>query len=658
MSVQSPDPGPTTTPAVAPAPAPRVDDATLATVARLTAPYLRALKSTNPDDVDDRDVLIEARAFEVVDALHAAGVLVLTDTADRAHMRRAWAAMTRALHMLAQDEPLPVEVLEAVPTSHRFYLMGHEASHGNLTRTWRRLLAAREDLAAILRRGTVPSPVTLGAILAELGGEDPYAGGRPEDADPWWGCWTDTAAVPETFDWKRYERTIAPDARVDDLGDLCAFLGGTWSETREGASVTALILWLIVKAQATPERMAAVERAFPREVTAWRVWMPMSPSPTAQELYTELARSTPTPAMPGPTPTRVPTGEQGPLRPKAFSLPADTLLRTTGGRLRFESRGYPRVVADTSSDQGDPHALADHARPAAGDVLVTVTGAVYVVTDGDAANLGWWAAHVVGVPDADVDSLVAEGVDPDLAEAVARWYAGVTNFRPEPAAGTALPEKWQGAATWGDVHAAAGSLTELRTQIDARAAELTRALMVADPYTEALARGPFLSPDATRLVRDALPAALRDQIPDWARIYAAPWPAGTRAVYDPVRGTTLNSDGTEVFSRVLYVDTSNGPFYVGTVTKLPPHEQRPGSQMGWWECRYCGLGAVGLTRAEAEQAECLGHEAICPDQDKMDLSIPRTAQRPRSAVSPGDPDWVEGFGPVPGASLGDLGEDR
>lgn len=102
----------------------------------------------------------------------------------------------------------------------------------------------------------------------------------------------------------------------------------------------------------------------------------------------------------------------------------------------------------------------------------------------------------------------------------------------------------------------------------------------------------------------------------------------------------------------------NGPELAGSVTLSPTavleaHEKRRGHGRRWWECRYCHLGAVGSASVEAERAECLGHEAICPDQDRVNTSIPRTAltSRPRSAISPGDPDWVPGFGPVPGAGF-------
>ncbi|MEU7591410.1 hypothetical protein AB0A95_34605 [Micromonospora sp. NPDC049230] len=84
------------------------------------------------------------------------------------------------------------------------------------------------------------------------------------------------------YDWARYKRTCAPDHRLYGHGDLALFLGGS------GDSFTGRLLDLIAKGQWTPTNMAALERGFPREVHAWRVWMPMSPSPTAAELCAKL----------------------------------------------------------------------------------------------------------------------------------------------------------------------------------------------------------------------------------------------------------------------------------------------------------------------------------------------------------------------------------
>lgn len=504
--------GPDETPADAPpARLPRHDWPGLAA---LVAPILRTRNETvgaEDPDFEDTGVLAMASGQHLVDALYAAGVLVFTDVSDRAHLRKSWAAMSTALFHLAERRPLDAAVMSAVPPAHQVYLMGHHARGAQLDDAWRRMLAAREDLAAILRRGTIPSPVTLGAILAELGGENPYAGGRPAITDPWWGCWTDPAAAPEAFEWERYDRTIAPDAQLDGLGDLCAFLGGSWDASNPGAtSFTGMVLLLIVKAQNTPERFAAIQRVFPREVAAWRVWNAMSPSPTARELYEELVDDH------EPTPRPV-----------------------------FQS---------------------------------TPPGPVYA---------------------ADEDALPAM-------------------------------------VTW-------------------RAAQLATALGAGEHAGAAL------------VIRDNLPADLRSLVAEGARAYALPWPAGTRAVYDPINGVTvreLGADRTgmtdvEVLSRTLVV--TFGPdderFPVGTVRRLGPDDKRRGG-VRWWECRHCRMGATGCVSAAAEKAECLGHEAICPDQDRIDTSIPRTAaSRPRSAISPGDPDWVEGFGPVPGASLGALDND-
>ncbi len=288
-------------------------------LAARVAPILRERNETvgaEDDDFADSGVMDMADTGHLIDALYAAGVLTLDDSQDRAHLRRSWAGMSTALYYLAKDRPLTPDVLAAVPESHRFYLMGHEAGHNHLAQAWARLIGAREVLDGLLSRGTTPTPPELGAVVATLGGENPYAGGRPPIADPWWGCWTDPAAAPESFRWEDFRRTCAPDQVLSGLGDLCAFLGGTWSETLGGASVTAMVLHLIVKAQNTPEKFAAIERAFPREVTAWRIWNPMSPSPTAGELYTELAGAERAALL------RAGTVEQGPVLASVVSAPS------------------------------------------------------------------------------------------------------------------------------------------------------------------------------------------------------------------------------------------------------------------------------------------------------------------------------------------------
>lgn len=493
-------------------------------LAALLAPHLRPMERAG-DDLTDLDVLIDARPLEVVDALFAAGVLVHDETTDRAHLRKAWAAMSTALVHLAQGQPLDAAVLAAVPKSHQVYLLGHQARGAQLADTWRQLLGAREALAAILARGTAPSPIELGAILGQLGGDDPYAGGRPAGADPWWGCWTDEAALPEEYDWERYTRTIDPGAQIDGLGDLCAFLGGTWSESPESESITAKVLKLIVKAQATPDKFARICRAFPREAAAWRAWMSMvDHSPTAAELYAELVAG----------------------------LPAVVSARVAGRLARLHGEGRPApVYAD------DPARL---------DTLVAERAAAYA----DAVS----APSVGGIVSVDREKL-----------------------RPGHVGGYDL----------------------------------------------------------------------RVQIPEGARAYALPWPAGTRADYDPatvvLRETGRDRTGmadSEVMARHLVVTYGPGggdQIALGMVRRLTEVEKRtPG--LRWWECRHCELGAVSAVSAAAEQAECFGHEAICPDQDRLRTGVPRDGGRPASAISPGDPDWVPGFGPVPGASLGNLGEDR
>lgn len=72
------------------------------------------------------------------------------------------------------------------------------------------------------------------------------------------------------------------DEPMSGLGDLAVFLGG------DETSFTGRLLDLIVKAQATPENLAALRRGFPDVVRAWQVWMRLTPSPTAGELRAAL----------------------------------------------------------------------------------------------------------------------------------------------------------------------------------------------------------------------------------------------------------------------------------------------------------------------------------------------------------------------------------
>lgn len=94
------------------------------------------------------------------------------------------------------------------------------------------------------------------------------------------------AMARAAVDWSTYARTCDPDRQLDGLGDLALFLGGSED------SFTGKLLALIAKAQSTPANMAALEQGFPREVTAWRAWMQMSPSPTAAELCAILTLAT------------------------------------------------------------------------------------------------------------------------------------------------------------------------------------------------------------------------------------------------------------------------------------------------------------------------------------------------------------------------------
>jgi hypothetical protein len=102
------------------------------------------------------------------------------------------------------------------------------------------------------------------------------------------------SAVPgparPVYDWERYRRTCDPDSQLEGLGDLCAFLGGSWSEGNNAGSFTAGLLKLIVEAD--PSRLAGLEAGFPREVLAWRTWLGMSPTSTAADLAAKLTRIT------------------------------------------------------------------------------------------------------------------------------------------------------------------------------------------------------------------------------------------------------------------------------------------------------------------------------------------------------------------------------
>jgi len=73
------------------------------------------------------------------------------------------------------------------------------------------------------------------------------------------------------------------DRPIDATWDLALFLGGS------ADSFTGKLLDLICKAQATPENLGRLELAFPREVTAWKVWGSMSPAPTFRQLREALA---------------------------------------------------------------------------------------------------------------------------------------------------------------------------------------------------------------------------------------------------------------------------------------------------------------------------------------------------------------------------------
>lgn len=461
----------------------RLDDEQLGALAGLVAPILRERNETvgaEDPDFHDAGVMAMAETGPLLHALYAAGVLVFEDTSDRAHLRRNWTAISTALIHLSQDRPLSPAVLAAVPRSHRIYLMGHQAAHAQLAEQWASINGAAAVLEGIMARGTAPTPVDIGEVLALLGGENPFAGGRPPIADPWWGCWMEPAADPASFNWEAYRKTCAPEAPIDGLGDLCAFLGGSWDAENPGAtSLTGMILLLIVKAQNTPDRFTAIARAFPREVTAWRTWNTMRPTPTAAELYAELAGELP---------------------------------------------------------------VLEDAPAAAGAVVASV----------------------------DDETLAAEVFDLALEYAAALVRSA------------------------GDEETApALDLARLAPRADA-------------PWA---------------------------RLPWGCRSYALPWPAGTRALYDPIDGVEVRPAGTdktgmadvEVIARTLFVPSGDGErFPVGTVRVLGYTDKRG---RRYWICRHCQMGATGAVSAEAEKAECLGHEAICPDQDKIAASVPAGEDR-------------------------------
>lgn len=245
----------------------------------------------------------------------------------------------------------------------------------------------------------------------------------------------------------------------------------------------------------------------------------------------------------------------------------------------------------------------------------------------------------------ELERLLRRGTTPTPAE-IGEVLAALGGENPYVGERPADVDPWWGCWTVPGADTAVGSPEDRQRQINERARQYGGAIVVHRDGSSEILR------HALRL--DLLPELA--QLPEGARAYALPWPAGTRAVYDPVSGVEYDDADEVVISRDLFVSANNGGYrcLLGQVRRLEPHEKRHGPAQRYWECRYCHLGTTGSVSVEAERAECLGHEAICPDRDRMDLSIPRTAvqQRPRSAISPGDPDWVEGLGPVPGASLG------
>ena len=75
------------------------------------------------------------------------------------------------------------------------------------------------------------------------------------------------------------------DRQILATGDLALFLGGSHD------SFTGKLLLLIAKAD--PENRGRLELAFPRQVTAWKVWGSMSPAPTFRQLREALEKLEP-----------------------------------------------------------------------------------------------------------------------------------------------------------------------------------------------------------------------------------------------------------------------------------------------------------------------------------------------------------------------------
>lgn len=150
---------------------PTLDDGTYAAVAAALAPYRGFLFGCRPPAggyVPVFDVHMPAR--KVVDALHAAGVLVFDGDDDRAHLRASWAAMSTALIQLSARREVDVDVIQAVPVAHRGYLQGHAATYRQLAELWERIEAATELVAALSVPGVDDEPTygTRGQLVAVL----------------------------------------------------------------------------------------------------------------------------------------------------------------------------------------------------------------------------------------------------------------------------------------------------------------------------------------------------------------------------------------------------------------------------------------------------------------------------------------------------------
>lgn len=101
------------------------------------------------------------------------------------------------------------------------------------------------------------------------------------------------------MDWTGYPKALAPDDLVADPGDLARYLGG------DETSFTGDVLALVAKALMTPDNLARLTVAFPREVVAYVTRMSLPEPPTAA-YFTDVLTSVPDPDAPPPPVDLVP----------------------------------------------------------------------------------------------------------------------------------------------------------------------------------------------------------------------------------------------------------------------------------------------------------------------------------------------------------------